>query len=161
MPWRLLAEEEPIQATDERWSSVWQKWKPVPESWVGSTNRQEPIRRRFTQEEPQQWQPIETCPKDGKEVLVYFKGIGVCQVAWVNPYEDGDDRYNIWCVSDNKNAPAPLRGYGSESDATHWMPLPPAPADQLGRAVPLAEASPPSVAETEKGSSQEIPGEVK
>lgn len=145
MPWRLLEEDENIQAGDERWSSVWSKWKPVPESWVGSTNRLEPIRRRFTQEEPQQWQPIETAPKDGTIFWAYQDLGRSCECSY-NFKGDETDRWhnlcaNRWC------------------SPTHWMPLPPAPADQLGRAVPLADASPPSVAETEKHPPLQLPKE--
>lgn len=71
------------------------------------------------------WQPIETAPRDGTEILIAFEGIGVRQVSWQDPYGDNND-YAIWCVSDNKNGPYPLRGY-SEGDELGWMPLPPPP----------------------------------
>lgn len=68
-----------------------------------------------------EWQPIETAPKDGTEVLLFFvsdvpwqaSSKGICIGFW------GDDGSNAW--------------YAFESDSnalgnpTHWMPLPPPP----------------------------------
>ena len=78
-----------------------------------------------------EWQPIETAPKDGTSILVYFGTIGVRQVAWTEPsYAD----WEIWCVDDNKHGPYALRGYSDEGPRapTHWMPLPPLPHDPGG-----------------------------
>ncbi len=63
------------------------------------------------------WQPIETAPKDGTEILVYFETLGVKQVSW---YDD------LWAVDDGKHGPYFLRGY-RDGDDTHWMPLPAGP----------------------------------
>ena len=65
------------------------------------------------------WQPIETAPKDGSEILALWKrsqiqsnGYGV---VW---FEDGSWReFDYECLV---------------SDPTHWMPLPAAPAKQEG-----------------------------
>jgi hypothetical protein len=78
---------------------------------------------RLTQEqESRGWRPIETAPKDGSAVLVYFPDIGVCEVLWsTQVFEDG-----FWSVSDNKFEDRPLRGWSTEP--THWMPLPDPPA---------------------------------
>lgn len=71
------------------------------------------------------WQPIETAPRDGEEVLVYFgPSVGVCSARWVSP--DGCDEWKSWCVDDGKFDPHPVRGY-REPYPTHWMPLPAAP----------------------------------
>src|SRR5205085_5223681 len=79
------------------------------------------------------WQPIETAPKDGTPILVFFKhGGGVMRVTWDSPhYDEVTPENGIWCVDDNKHGPYALRGY-SEGDDTHWMPLPDAP-DTLGK----------------------------
>lgn len=69
------------------------------------------------------WQLIETAPKDGTEILVLFKRIGVKSVAWTTRDNDPKSEYAIWCVDDNKYDPYPLRGY-IDGDDTHWMPLP-------------------------------------
>jgi hypothetical protein len=78
---------------------------------------------RLTQEqESRGWRPIETAPKDGSAVLVYFPDIGVCEVLWsTQVFEDG-----FWSVSDNKFEDRPLRGWSTEP--THWMPVPDPPA---------------------------------
>ncbi len=69
------------------------------------------------------WQPIDTAPKDGTEVLVYFGGrVGVKSAAWTG----SSSGLTIWCVDDEKHGPFPVRGY-SEPYPTHWMPLPAAP----------------------------------
>jgi hypothetical protein len=62
-------------------------------------------------------QPIDTAPKDGSEILVYFRTIGWKSVAWIGD-EDGS-----WCVDDYKHGPFPVRGY-PPFGATHWLPLP-------------------------------------
>lgn len=56
------------------------------------------------------WQPIETAPKDGREVLAGFQG----QFKWVSfiAFATPDGVYRD-CFA----------------DPTHWMPLPPAPQE--------------------------------
>lgn len=73
------------------------------------------------------WLPIESAPKDGRDILVYFKTAGIRQVSWCDSDGDPKGEYAIWHVDDNKHGPYPLRGYCS-GDETHWMPLPAAPA---------------------------------
>lgn len=76
------------------------------------------------------WRTIESAPRDGTEILVAFKSVGVRQVSWQDPYDDSNE-YAIWCVDDNKHGPYPLRGY-SEGDDTAWMPLPAPPSALKG-----------------------------
>ncbi len=58
------------------------------------------------------WQPIETAPKDGTEVLVW-DGYGV-KIAWWEPYRRTTG--GVWFYDgDNYTWP------------THWMPLPEEP----------------------------------
>jgi hypothetical protein len=59
------------------------------------------------------WQPIETAPRDGTEILVWGGGHDVASVWW----QDGDE--DVWFNGDVIVHP------------THWMPLPkpPAPID--------------------------------
>lgn len=64
------------------------------------------------------WQPIETAPKDGTEILIW--GIGLCcssAVCWLSHDIDW------WHVEDGKHGPWPIRG----ASPTHWMPLPAPP----------------------------------
>lgn len=72
------------------------------------------------------WQPIETAPRDGTTVVVYFKGHGAMTVTWEDPYGD-DPEAAVWCVTDHKHGPYPVRGYHTGDD-THWHPLPAPPA---------------------------------
>lgn len=82
------------------------------------------------------WQPIETAPKDGTEVLLFVPGyIGGRRVmegnivvgAWIDDHAWG--REGVWWsdISD------PYEGHsGATADSvdltpTHWMPLPEAP----------------------------------
>ncbi len=60
-----------------------------------------------------EWQPIETAPKDGTSILLYAceRDVDVYSVVEGFTFE-GD-----WLTQ---------FGY---VDATHWMPLPPAPAE--------------------------------
>lgn len=78
------------------------------------------------------WQPIETAPRDGTTVVVYFKGHGPMTVAWEDPWGDGPEGA-IWCVTDHKHGPPyPVRGYRTGDD-THWRPLPAPPAIDQAR----------------------------
>ncbi len=75
------------------------------------------------------WQTIESAPKDGTPILVFFNTswLGVVQVRWDSPHEhDVTPENGIWCVDDNKHGPYPVRGY-SDGDDTHWRPLPTPP----------------------------------
>lgn len=66
------------------------------------------------------WQPIETAPKDGSEVLIYGDLGGRVKVCWWNGAHwqweyDNDVTY----------------GQAIQSEyATHWMPLPAPPAEE-------------------------------
>lgn len=59
------------------------------------------------------WQPIETAPEDGTEVLVFRKNFLVQPIG-----TDKMNRYKRWVYSDDKHPP------------THWMPLPAPPEAQ-------------------------------
>lgn len=71
------------------------------------------------------WQPIETAPKDGTQILAWFGVlIGVRQVAW----EETRCGLTIWAVDDGKFGPYALRGY-SDPFPTKWRPLPKPPKE--------------------------------
>lgn len=76
--------------------------------------------------EAQQWQPIETAPKDGSTILVWFRQHGAMTVCWGDLDYDHTSEYANWLVDDHKHGPYPVRGY-SRGDDTHWMPLPAPP----------------------------------
>lgn len=56
-----------------------------------------------------QWQPIETAPKDGTEVIIL---------------EDGSLYKAFWCNTSSRFNSNHIKGHHR---ATHWTPLPPAP----------------------------------
>ena len=56
----------------------------------------------------QAWQPIETAPKDGRNLILLLTPSGFPQVAYSNTW---------WTA-----------GFSAECKPTHWMPLPAAPA---------------------------------
>lgn len=64
-----------------------------------------------------QWQPIETAPKDGKNVLIYRLGSGDQRATIGSLDEEGvwqsPEAYYIWSWFD--------------FSPTHWMPLPEPP----------------------------------
>lgn len=62
------------------------------------------------------WQPIETAPKDGTEILTYRKAGCQAVAAWFSQ-ADTYAGHPGWCVTD---------GMGL-LDITHWMPLPSPP----------------------------------
>lgn len=57
------------------------------------------------------WQPIETAPKGGTEILVWNNGT-ILHVRW------GGDFHNAWML---------VHGIDFADHATHWMPLPEPP----------------------------------
>ena len=80
----------------------------------------------------QQWQPIESAPKDGTNVLL-FDGETVSYGGWVSAADQGagpDEEYLVsagwWSVDLSDNQP------------THWMPLPKSP-DELARLLTTPE----------------------
>lgn len=75
-----------------------------------------------------EWQPIETAPKDGTEILI-FTTRGIAHVGWskyCGAYLESGESSGGWDVcwnnSDGWNDP-------EFPDATHWMPLPAPPAE--------------------------------
>lgn len=83
------------------------------------------------------WQPIETAPKDGTEVLAWREDAGIFLARWTSPEE--------FCTSDELEALSEADAaqedwfaadfvQGSRLDdglvPTHWMPLPDPPTDQ-------------------------------
>jgi hypothetical protein len=71
-----------------------------------------------------EWQPIETAPKDGRDVLIFCPTNDrkpVCEAWWARDYEEGP---GYWMTPIGPNG----RGYTIlPSTATHWMPLPEPP----------------------------------
>lgn len=78
-----------------------------------------------------QWQPIETAPKDGSEILL-SNGREVAQGWWMHKesftieHRDLDGRYLGQTEDDGYTGWFDHNG-GMQPDPTHWMPLPPAP----------------------------------
>lgn len=76
------------------------------------------------------WQPIETAPKDGTDILVTVGTGGRCHVvAWLDEHGEPSAEYGWWRVDDNKHGPYSLRG----ASPTHWMPLPDPPSNVSGQ----------------------------
>lgn len=79
----------------------------------------------------QEWQPIETAPKDGTEILL-TNGKTVAEGQWcdeepyIREYRDADGRWIDQQESDGFEGWMDWSG-GMKPDPTHWMPLPPAP----------------------------------
>lgn len=65
----------------------------------------------------QQWQPIETAPKDGRHVILYCDYYGVGRCAW-------ESWRGVWRSDD------PNHGIGFPQP-THWMPLPDFPTGSV------------------------------
>src|SRR5690625_3561752 len=63
-----------------------------------------------------QWQPIETAPKDGTAILVYFRQHGAMTVCWGDRDYDHTSEYATWLVDDHKHGPYPVRGYSRGDD---------------------------------------------
>lgn len=74
-----------------------------------------------TREPKEAWQPIETAPKDGTPVLVYWAAQEVITEAWYGDLEDGEGK-NWYTTSADF---LPLR------ELTHWQPRPSPPKESL------------------------------
>jgi len=68
-----------------------------------------------TLKQQMQWQPIETAPKDGRDVFIWNDGPYIAR--WTNP----DGMFGWWDDSGE---------VGLQHHPTHWMPLPAPPAVQ-------------------------------
>lgn len=79
-------------------------------------------------DEPTGWQPIETAPKDGTDILVAFDcaTVWIAHIAW---YRDGGiengvkgpDDIGWWSYTRGSVTQEKLNDYRTP---THWMPLP-------------------------------------
>lgn len=76
------------------------------------------------------WQPIETCPKDGRQVLA----------TWAKTWDDGAPHIEVcyrsgrrWHYAYDGDAPS------EDNPPTHWQPLPPAPPAVASRATDAQE----------------------
>lgn len=74
------------------------------------------------------WQPIETAPKDGSLIIAFKFGALPMIVAWL-PRSENRSKNSDWWYS-------PTNPIGDISGLTHWMPLPPSPADSATRQQP-------------------------
>jgi len=67
------------------------------------------------------WQPIETAPRDGTNILVLMEGV-VIEASW-----QGSGYWVVSCVSSHGCGCC-----GSDNEEpTHWMPLPAAPKGEI------------------------------
>lgn len=60
-----------------------------------------------------EWQPIETVPTDGREVIVY----------------DENFEIPVFAILVYPNTVAEFGKFSNSYDPTHWMPLPPPPTN--------------------------------
>lgn len=91
------------------------------------------------------WQPIDTAPKDGTEVILYGPspdGPRVTAGFWLQPDppvvgdcggecrcpEYGDDVEPFWCMMHSAYFMSNDGGFCPPWDATHWQPMPEQPA---------------------------------
>jgi hypothetical protein len=75
------------------------------------------------------WQPIETAPKDGRDILLFVdqgKSAGPTAAFWFEPW-------GIWHAQCHRGTVSDADAMNDDTFgiwpglATHWMPLPPAP----------------------------------
>lgn len=100
------------------------------------------------------WQPIETAPKDGTEILVWCKSGGVARVRWNSYRHDGMDWQDWEMRADRWHAAHdPVGDQLYATVASHWMPLPSPPSSPMGETAANQESAagaPPSVPEDAK-----------
>jgi hypothetical protein len=82
------------------------------------------------------WQPIDTAPKDGTDIIVGYDcgSVWIVHVAWWRQLEDwmrhdpewSDDDVAWWSYTNNPVTQERLDGHRTP---THWMPLPEPPTE--------------------------------
>lgn len=73
------------------------------------------------------WQPIETAPRDGTEILTW-NGVLVTSTIWEETPDD--EGHTGWCSATHwqcESYGTYNNYFGKESLPTHWMPLPEPP----------------------------------
>lgn len=69
------------------------------------------------------WQPIETMPRDGTQVILYL--VEPAQI----PAHGGEVMSRVVLGELTGEATSLIGPYGQRATATHWMPLPDPPKD--------------------------------
>lgn len=76
-----------------------------------------------------EWQPIETAPKDGRPVLLWWRGCTHASIGQFEADEYYDERPPKWrCPEEGWRCEGDECIPVNQRDCTHWMPLPEAPA---------------------------------
>lgn len=79
-----------------------------------------------------EWKPIESAPRDGTKFLGLLKDGRICTMAYQNRIETWQqNKHGAW-VPDRQRLYLCEIGEQciSPRDATHWLPLPPAPTPE-------------------------------
>ena len=73
-----------------------------------------------------EWQPIETAPKDGTEVLLFDTAFKKVVIGWYGvDYNNSNNNEKEWLYGEGDDYSCGY--YYTPCDPTHWMPLPDAP----------------------------------
>ena len=76
------------------------------------------------------WQPIETAPKDGRQLLMfcddYDPAVFVASFGWTDLPKNHADYWEGWIFAEEILA----SHTETEPEPTHWMPLPAPPAEE-------------------------------
>ena len=125
----------PQQATPEPMGEVFlsaEDGKPIPKLYARHTNLPDGT-KLYTRPAPgvPEWQPIETAPKDGTNVLLtngetVSQGVYEFHAPYVRENRDLDGRYISQDEFDGFDGWIDFVG-GMLPEPTHWQPLPPPP----------------------------------
>jgi hypothetical protein len=92
-------------------------WKTERDVALAAWQARAALSSRPVQPVREQWQPIETAPKDGRKLLLWWAGMSrVGRCAGVGAARDGGDWWQV-----------PSLEFAPTGRPTHWMPLPAAP----------------------------------
>jgi hypothetical protein len=94
----------------------------------------------LTPVDQQTWQPIETAPKDGTTVMLFYPKQNPAGIAEMGHYRRGiktrRDEHEGWRYLRSHSAL-----YDLEHQPTHWMPLPPPPLPAVDQQRPAQEVT--------------------
>lgn len=130
----LAKENEPVGWF--KFDKVSKCWHPQYEQYAETHAKSEnwkqlyllpPTAGQIEQETATEWQPIETAPKDGTDIIVMYMHIDtqIVHNAFWNDYEDAEEHEIGWWSYDHSEV-SRIK-LDDWMTPTHWMPLPTPP----------------------------------
>lgn len=76
-----------------------------------------------------EWQPIETAPRDGTEIILMLGAENGKLLAWISSFIDTETFSHGKLIRKSQHWQMPMWAVSRELEPTHWMPIPKAPGN--------------------------------